>query len=253
MNVSANQKASYCQDVVVSLAAPFNASSWTKSALRCAALAATFFFCGSFLLEEEARAQTVEQETGLRFSAVAQKELNKQFKVFINPEMRTNGFNPDRYLLEVGVDYEPIKYLEITPAFRFELDEKKSGLTPEQRLRLDLTGKLPLGDFKPTFRLRYTASFSPEEEVGQRLRYQLGLDYDPTKRWSMGVAAELFQDLAPLSQLERMRYTAGVSYKFHRAKKMNIDQSVLFKYRFDYYLQEYLNAHIFELGYKFSF
>ncbi len=194
----------------------------------------------------------MDQETGLRFSAIAQKEFNKQFKVFVNPEMRTDGFDPDRYLLEIGLDYEPFKYLEITPGYRFELDEKKEGLTPEHRLRLDFTGKLPLGDFKPSFRVRYTASLSPGETATQRLRYKLGLDYDPTKRWSTDVAAELFQDLTP-HELNRMRYSAGVSYKFYRAKKKKIDQTVLLKYRLDYYFHEYVNRHIFELGYKFSF
>ncbi len=213
----------------------------------CLGLSVCFFFTRA------ASAQEVQQDTVMRFSATVEKKINKEFRAFVNPEMRTDGFNPNRYLFELGVKYKPIDYLSLTPAYRIELREKNSGdLISVQRLRLDVGSGIELGDFEPSVRVRYSTSIRPDRETAHRLRYKLGLDYQIKKYLGADVSAELFHGLN-LQEIEKMRYAAGLSYRFFRKKKKDLSQFVLFKYRFDYYLNEYRNAHIFELGYKFSF
>lgn len=196
-------------------------------------------------------AQDVEEEFQLRVGAEVEKEVIDDLSVSLTPEMRTVGLNPDRYLLELGLKYDPLDFLSLRPGFRGDLEEKKSGLDGGYRAKMDVVGKLEFGDFEPNARLRYTYEFGPDRDSQHSLRYKLGLDYeiDPADL-TVGVGVEAFQDLA-LGSFYKMRYGGGVTWDFYKTKKL--DQSVGLSYDFDYFLDKYKNVHIVELTYGIQF
>lgn len=203
------------------------------------------------LLASSARAQQLEQEFQLRVGADIEKELIDDLRVVVTPEMRTVGLNPDRYLLEVGLKYDPFKFLSLRPAFRGDLEEKRTDLEGGYRARFDVVGEVEFGDFEPGARLRYTYEFGPLRDSQHTLRYLLGLGYEiDDADVALGVSAEAFQDLG-LGSFYKMRYGIGADWDFYKTKKL--DQSIGLEYNFDYYLDRYLNVHIVEIGYKIAF
>jgi hypothetical protein len=208
-------------------------------------------FVLTLLVASSAGAQQVEQEFQLRLGADIEKKLVKDLRVVVTPEVRTMGINPDRYLLEVGLKYDPLKFLSLRPGFRGDLEEKSSGLEGSYRAKFDVVGKVEFGDFEPNARLRYTYEFGPYRVAQHSLRYLLGLDYEIGKSdVTLGASGEAFQDLG-LGSFYKMRYGIGAEWDFYKTKK--VDQSISLDYNFDYYLDRYLNVHIVEIGYKIVF
>lgn len=207
-----------------------------------------------FSLTAPAHAQQppVEQEFRTRIGANIEKKLVKDLRLVLSPELRTvEGFNPDRYLIEIGLKYDPIKYLSLRPGFRADLKESNIGLENSYRPRMDVVGSYKIEDFEPSARLRYTYSFGPYMDPEHTLRYRLGLGYDIGKTdVSVEVGAEAFHDLVA-GNIYKMRYSAGGDYKFYKTKKL--DQWIRLTYNLDYYLIEYRNVHFVELGYKVVF
>ncbi len=218
----------------------------TRMRLTLAALISS-----TLLLVTPAHAQELEQETQLRLVVDAQKRVFEGFRVFVTPELRTVGWDLDRYLLELGMKYKPIDYLSVRGAYRFGIEEKKNGDETQYRFRVDGVGMFPLGDFEPQLRVRYQDSFGPDSVSRQRFRYRARLVYEPIKVFAASVSAEGFQEVET-GTLVKMRYAAGVEWVFARSKK-KLTQSVALEYAFDYFLEEYTNVYIAQLTYKVVF
>src|SRR5690606_42002380 len=78
------------------------------------------------------------QESQIRVSATAEKKVIKRVRMSVTPEMRTNGFDPDKYMVEVGLGYKPIDYLALRTGYRFDLNERSSSVDSGHRYRLDM-------------------------------------------------------------------------------------------------------------------
>jgi hypothetical protein len=216
-------------------------------------LIAACFLLTTSLFSSRARAQTteLEQELQIRLGAAVRKKLAKDWMLQLSPQIRTDGINPDRYLLELEGGYEPIKYIDLRAMFRGDLEETGSGLEHGYRPGASVTGSLPLGDFKPSLRTLYTYSFGPERDARHRLRYRAKVDYNvPQIRLEISPGVEVFHQLDNRG-IYKMRYSLSLEYKFMKSKK--IDQFLYGGYMLDYSLDKRRNVHIPEFGYKVVF
>ncbi len=198
-----------------------------------------------------AQNEDLEQELQIRVGGAVRKKFGKDWMLQLAPQMRTDGFNPDRYLLELEGGYEPIKYVDFRAGFRGDVEERGSDLEHGYRPGASVTGSLPLEDFKPSLRLLYTYDFGPERNTRHRLRYRAKLDYNvPKIRMEISAGAEAFQRIDERG-FYKMRYSLGLDYKFMKSKKF--DQYIAVGYMLDYFLDEARNVHIPEVGYKAVF
>lgn len=196
-------------------------------------------------------AQETENEGQLRLRADAKKKLNKEWRVFLRPEIRTKGWDFENYMVEAGVRYKPLDYLALKTAFRFELTDKESDNEFTYRWRLDATGSLPLGRyFEAQARLRYAYVSSNQDSPESRIRPRALVEYKPLKRLAFSLSAEAFWIVTD-GDVSKMRYGSEVYYDFYRSKK--VDQFVTLEYLLDYSLQEPQNTHIVRVGYGVAF
>lgn len=191
------------------------------------------------------------QESQIRVSATAEKKIIKRVRLSVTPEMRTNAFDPDKYMVEVGLGYKPIDYLAIRTGYRFDLNERRTSIDSGHRYRLDMVGMWSRKRWKPHGRVRYMHRFGPDRPIENTLRYLLGLDHRIKKtELTLGVSAEAYHQLAT-NDWERIRYGADASYQFHKSKKVR--QTIKGGYLFDYYLTQRLNVHIALIEYEVLF
>lgn len=218
-----------------------------------ACLLCSLLILSSLTLTSSAIAQDaeLEQDAQMRIGARVREKFNQDWMVQLSPQLRTDGLNPDRYLLEVEGGYEPIKYIDLRAFFRGDLEETKSGVEHGYRPGVSVTGSLPLGDFKPSLRLLTTYDFGPERASRHVLRYRAKVDYNvPGIRIEISPAVEGFQQLDDRG-FYKMRYSLNLDYKFMKSKKL--DQFIYGGYALDYFLDKPRNVHIPEIGYKVVF
>lgn len=217
------------------------------------AVVAGCFLLTPFFFTRGAQAQTAElkQDVQVRLGASVRKNLAKDWMLQLSPQIRTDGLNPDRYLLELEGGYEPLKYIDLRAMFRGDLEETKNGVDHGYRPGASATFSLPLKDFKPSLRTLYTYSFGPERDALHRLRYRAKLDYDvPKIRLEISPGVEAFHQLDDRG-VYKMRYSLLLSYKLVKTKKL--DQFLYGGYMLDYFLDKRQNIHIPEVGYKVVF
>jgi hypothetical protein len=184
--------------------------------------------------------------------ATAKKEVIDDVDVSLSPEMRTDGINPDRYLIEAGVRYKPIKYFAAKGEFRADLEEQSYGLAESYRPGASVSGFLPfLDDFEAEARLAYTHAFGPYRDPLNTLRYRAGLEYNvPDVKLDLSVSAEAFHRVNE-GEFNRMRYAIEGKYKFYGTKRL--DQWISLGYMLDYFLQKPVNLHIPTIQYSAAF
>lgn len=198
-----------------------------------------------------AQNEELEQELQIRVGGAVRKKFGKDWMLQLAPQLRTDGFNPDRYLLELEGGYEPIKYVDFRAVFRGDVEEQGSDLDHGYRPGASVTGSLPLDDFKPSLRLFYTYDFGPEREMRHRLRYRAKLDYNvPKIPLEISPAAEAFHRIDARG-VYKMRYSLSFDYKFMKSKEY--DQFIGVGYMLDYFLDKARNVHIPDIGYKIVF
>jgi len=186
-----------------------------------------------------------------RLGANFKKKLSKEWDAWVNPEFRFDNTEPDRFLLEIGATYEPIKYLAVKAGLRGDINDTSEGLGYGLRPGISAKGKLPMGDFEGGLRLYYTFDFGQYRDDEHRLRYQGSLKYNvPGIRLNLQAAIEAFQRLNE-GWIFKLRYGIEADYKFYKSKKL--DQFVYAGYALDQYFDRNLITHIPQLGYKLNF
>lgn len=191
----------------------------------------------------------VERDLQVRVGARVMKDVGKDWTLWLSSEVRTEELDPDRYLLEVGNKYEPVKYIALRAEFRGDLkeSEKDHGYRPGA----SVTGSLPIGDFKPSFRFLYTYDFGPDRDERHRVRYRGKLDYDvPNLRLEVAVAAEAFRRLDDRG-FYKMRYSLSFDYEIEKSR--GASHAVYAGYMLDYFLDKPRDVLIPEVGYKLGF
>lgn len=228
---------------------PLSSRLTQRFCIRIRLLCALVFGWGAVLWAPLAAA--AQQDVEVRLGASLKKKVYKRVTLGLQPELRSDGLNPDRYLLGVELSYKPIKYFSAELSWRSDLEEKKRGLGVGHRPAAALRGHLPLGDFDLSARFFYTYSFGYLRSESHRFRYKADLEYDvPRVPLDLGVFAEAFQELGGAGWF-KMRYGGEVSFKFYNTKKL--DQGLSAGYALDYYLNAPRNVHIVQLQYRLKF
>lgn len=172
----------------------------------------------------------------------------KNLKINFTPELRfNNNLQFDQYLVEGEAAYSPLKLLTVGAAYRFRGNlNKSSEINYFNRYELYTEVKKKIERFSPAFQLKYSNS-DDDESNHQFMRYKATLDYNIRKcKLTPELGVEAFHDLSE-SNFYKMRYIAGLDFKLFKNNWIGLT------YKFDYYLQEYRNKHIFSIGYKIKF
>ncbi|HSC89565.1 MAG TPA: hypothetical protein VLC09_19920, partial [Polyangiaceae bacterium] len=127
---------------------------------------------GLFLLYPARASAQSTDDVQARVGATIKKKLSKRWALALNPEMRTSGLDPERYLLEGTVGYRPIRYFTAKASLRGDVREQPDGADYGARAGLALVGSLPLGDFEAEGRVFYTYDFGNLRSERHRLRYR---------------------------------------------------------------------------------
>lgn len=200
------------------------------------------------LTTDLALGQSIENEFQTRTEVKLSLDLTKKFTLSVIPEVRWNeSFNVDKYLLESRIEYKAIKGLSVSGGYRFIINPRNTQSTEYlHRFAFAADYGLKIQRWKPSLRIKYT-NYTEDASIGDYLRYRAKLKYDiPKFKLNPVVGIEGFHDLTD-KELYKMRYSIGTSYKFNK------HHSIGMSYILDYYMQEYLNKHIINIGYKYKF
>ena len=190
-------------------------------------------------------AQEVENEFEYRTSVKLSYKPIKKLKINFVPEVRfKDNFSVDRYLLETKLVYKPLKFLSLSGGYRFIVNPRTEKDTEYlHRYEFSTTFKKDFDRFEPAIRIRYT-NYADDDADDNFLRYKAALGYNIKDcKLTPTISAELFHQLST-SDVYKMRYKLGLEYKLFKKNYLGAS------YRFDYYLQENKNKHIFSIGYK---
>jgi len=192
--------------------------------------------------------QTVINEFQTRTEVkLSYKPLNK-LSLSLNPEIRWDeSFQVDKYMLESGISYEPLKGLSMGGSYRFIINPRTSKATEYlNRFALYTSYKKKIERFEPSLRIKYT-NYTEDASQGEFLRYRAKIEYDiKSCKITPIVSAEAFHELSG-NQIYKMRYALGAEYKLNKKSSLGLG------YILDYYMTEYQNKHIIKVGYKYKF
>lgn len=200
------------------------------------------------LISQYLGAQTVENDFQSRTELKLSYEPIDKIRLSVTPEVRLDeSFKMDKFLLESGVQYKPVKVFSIGGSYRFIANTRNTKSTEYlHRFALDATYSKKIERWKPSFRLRYT-NYTEDDANSDFLRYKAKVEYNIKNfKLSPVVGVEAFHELSD-NEFYKMRYTLGFDYKLNKQNAISVG------YKLDYYLQEYLNKHIVYVGYKFKF
>lgn len=175
------------------------------------------------------------------------KPLDK-LTLSLNPEVRWDeSFGVGKYMLESGISYKPLKGLTLGASYRFIINPRTTKATEYlHRFALYTSYKKKIERFEPSLRIKYT-NYTEDLSLGEFLRYRAKLEYDiKGSKITPMLSAEAFHDLSG-NQIYKMRYAIGAEYKINKKSSVGLG------YMLDYYITEYQNKHIINLGYKFKF
>lgn len=202
-----------------------------------------------FLTSLGAIAQDTENVYQFRTGTELEFEPLKKLQLTVNPELRFDeGLSIDEYLLETGASYKLNKYLKLGASYRFEINPRDNKSTEHLgRYSFDASAKTKFMRFTPSLRVKYSNYSDDSSDNESFLRYKAALKYNIAKsKITPSVSAELFHQL-DIGEAYKMRYSAGIDYKLSK------HNSIGFDYKFDYFLNEYRNKHIFGIAFKKSF
>lgn len=200
------------------------------------------------LVTQVVQSQTTEDEFQTRSEIKLSYKPIDNIKIYVTPELRFDEtFAADKFLLETGLAYKPIKFLELGGSYRYIVNYRDVKSTEYlHRFALDATLGKSFNRWKPSLRIRYT-NYTEDNSNSNYLRYKAKLEYNIKNcKLSPLIAAEAFNDLED-GTYYKMRYTLGADYKLNKKNAISI------AYKLDYYLQDYLNKHILYVGYKYKF
>lgn len=194
-------------------------------------------------------AQDVENELQSRIGAELNYELGEQLDLSFSPEFRLDeDYALDEYHMNLQLEYKVFDMLSVGAKYGVIGNIKKNSDTEYLgRYSLNAVVDHKLGRFTPSFRLMYSNYADDEEDDKQYLRYRAGVKYNiKSCKITPYALTELFHNVSN-SELHKMRYSFGASYKLMK------NNSIKLGYKLDYFYQDNLNKHIVELSYKYKF
>lgn len=180
------------------------------------------------------------------------RTLPNGFSVILNPELRlSDNFEQNELLMETGVAFAPIKYIQFGAKYRFSsVHETGEENDYNHQMAFDVKGKLKYNNLKFQLRTRLTnyADFEIDNYFSNPyLRYRLGAEYNIKKlNFSPFISAEIFHQIDD-KEINKVRYTIGGEYKINKNNFISLE----------YHLQDYLKKdqvkNILAIQYKFKF
>lgn len=191
----------------------------------------------------------VSNEVQTRTELELSLKASDRIKLTFMPQFRFDeNLSLSKYLFEIGAEYDVLDFLELGTTYRFVVNPRDTKSTEYfNRYSFSATAKKTFGNFEPAVRLRYSNYADDDVDDKKFMRYKASMKYDiPKCKITPSLGTELFQQLNG-GGLYKVRYIAGFDYKIAKKNRIN------FSYKFDYYEKDYLNKHIFTLGYQLKF
>lgn len=197
----------------------------------------------------QSSAQEVENNYQYRFGIDLNWDLVKNLKLSVAPQLRfEDGFQ--RIQFEAGLRYKTFGFLYWGASFRAEIEPSDVDNEPADkygRYAFNVMARKKFGDFTPSVRVMYTNYTNESVTDSEFMRYKGAVKYDiPKCKITPFVSVEAFQAMDE-NMLHKMRYSTGFDLKVKKGRYLNVG------YMFDYFILDYKNRHIFELGYSFDF
>ena len=180
-----------------------------------------------------------EKDFGIWAGIAAEKELIKNLDLNFDVNMRTyhNVSEIEEAFFDIGLNYKFNKYLSAALSYRYtQFKEDDELFHTRHKWFADLKGKLPLGDFDLSARLRfqqrYKTYFEDEndresKEVGRlKLKALYNIPSFPVNPY---LSAELFLPMFSVAEnsVEKERFMAGFEYNI--SKKSSIEIEYMFQ------------------------
>jgi hypothetical protein len=180
-----------------------------------------------------------QDDFGIWYSVTAEKKLVKNLGLDVDVNVRTinNASKIEEAFFDIGLSYNLNKYLSAAVSYRFtEFKEKDELFHPRHKWFADLKGKLPLGNFDFSARLRFQQRYKTyfrdqnDKESKEAGRIKLKILYNiPSFPVNPYLSSELFFPMFTQSErsVEKNRFMAGIEYKI--AKKHSFDLEYMFQ------------------------
>ena len=219
-------------------------------------LALALFLVQAIMAQEESNVLSKDFESWT--SATFNYSLNTYWKVDLNQQLRLkeNSSQVDVYFTQLGIRYKLNNNLFIAGGLRYirENDNKGKiqGYENHFRWNGDLMYKLSIQGFSMKNRLRYQSK--TELNVSDAIdrsafRIKTGLSYNIKKtKFAPWLSSELFHDPNLENEINKIRYTIGISYFMKNIGKLSTF------YRFEDKLSKISpkQTHIIGLKYEYS-
>ena len=171
-------------------------------------------------------AQFGNQDFGTWGGVSVNKEFADGLKVDADFQVRTedNSTRLNQYFLDLGAEYKVNKYFRTGVSWRPKMRNNWSGYNLENRLYLDLTGKLKLNDISLYLRSRIqtTSNRNAENPNYERIRFKAKFKIE--KGLKAFVQDEFFFHLngTGTSKYKKNRFGLGFEYAINDYVDMNI-------------------------------
>lgn len=180
----------------------------------------------AFIIPSTLIAQFGNQDFGIWAGASANKEVVDGLKVDADLQFRTddNSTRLNKYFIDLGVKYKVNKYFRVGTSWRPRMVNGKSGFVFQNRLYLDLTGKLKLNDVSLYVRNRIqtTSNRNSENPSYNRIRLKAKVKID--KGLKVFVQDEFFFHLngVGVSNYKKNRFGFGLEYAVNKAISLSV-------------------------------
>lgn len=169
-----------------------------------------------------------QDDFGIWYSVAAEKKLVKKLELNLDVNVRTydKASKVEEAFFDIGLNYKFNKYLSAAVLYRFtEFREDDDLYHPRHKWFADLKGKLPLGDFDISARLRfqqrYKTYFEDEndresKEIGRvKIKTLYNIPSFPVNPY---VSAELFFPMFTKTTryVEKNRFMSGIEYNISK-------------------------------------
>jgi len=170
-----------------------------------------FVFLGAFIVVAYGKTESFGTWIELEF----RKDFLERFAFSLSPEIRLQDrFNPDRFLLQGQLSFQPVSLIELAASYRVETERKTGGNVAASRYAFDAHIKKDLSRFEVAFRGRLT-NYSEEKEDDYEtfLRPRVKIEYDiKGSKIKPYVSCELFHN-AIRKETQKLRYDVGFTRK----------------------------------------
>lgn len=201
-----------------------------------------------------------EDDFGIWFSATTELKLVKNLDLNFDVNLRTydDASKIEEAFFDIGLTYKFNEYLLAAASYRFtEYNEKNDTFYPRHKWFADIKGKMPLGDFDISARLRFEQRYKTyfkdenDKEPQEHLRIKPKVLYDiPSFPVNPYVLTELFFPVFNENKkdLDKVRYTAGFEYNLSKKHSIELD----YTFQRDYY-PKLADMHIISVNYNLKF